>query len=39
MGAVQLGRDLDATQVQRIAAFLRAMTGTIPASAALPPTT
>ncbi len=38
MGAVQLGRDLDATQVQRIAAFLRAMTGTIPASAALPPT-
>jgi cytochrome c peroxidase len=39
MGAVQLGRDLDATQVQRIVAFLRALTGTIPATAALPPST
>jgi cytochrome c peroxidase len=37
MAAVQLGRDLDATQVQRIVAFLRSTTGTIPAYAALPP--
>jgi len=39
MAAVQLGRDLDATQVQRIVAFLRSMTGTVPAYAALPPST
>lgn len=39
MGAVQLGRDLDATQVRNISAFLRAMTGTVPAHAALPPST
>lgn len=39
MAAVQLGRDLDAAQVQRIVAFLRAMTGTIPAYAALPTST
>ena len=39
MGSVQLGRDLDATQVQRITAFLRSLTGTVPAYAALPPTT
>ncbi|MDB4928388.1 MAG: Cytochrome peroxidase [Myxococcaceae bacterium] len=36
MAAVQLGRDLDAAQVQRIAAFLRALTGPVPAAAALP---
>lgn len=36
MASVQLGRDLDATQVQRIVAFLGALTGTVPASAALP---
>ncbi len=39
MGAVQLGRDLEAPQVQRIAAFLRALTGPIPAYATLPPST
>ena len=39
MAAVQLGRDLDAAQVQRIVAFLRSMTGTLPAYAALPPST
>lgn len=39
MASVQLGRDLDATQVQRLVAFLRALGGTLPASAALPPTT
>jgi cytochrome c peroxidase len=39
MGAVQLGRDLDAAQVQRLAAFLRALTGPVPADAALPSST
>ncbi len=39
MGSVQLGRDLDATQVQRLTAFLRALSGPIPAGAVLPPHT
>ena len=38
MGLVQLGRELDAAQVRQIVAFLRTMSGPLPAGALPPPT-
>lgn len=37
MGAVQLGRNLDAAQTRRIVTFLRALSGDIPVAARMPP--